>query len=445
MSRQQQPGRVFRVTEQGAIADDELADTAAIQAAMDKCESSGGGEVMLTGGRFIAGQLNLRGGVTLVVAADAVLQASPEPADYPDRVWLRADRLKRVGLRGPGKLAGGGSACFDIHLADVMQWKQAGAQTGAVKHPVRRLGVPVSHLIQFAECEDVRVSRVLIEDSPTWTLHLLGCERVRIEDVTINNLCYGSYNDGMDIDGSSHVLVKNCVVTAGDDAFCIKTSGHRGIRRASSDIVFEDCLARSPTNGFKIGTETLDDIRDVVIRRCRVEGPLPFVVPLAGIAIASVDGAEIENVTLDDVRMGPVRCPIFIRLGARWKNVQPDQRCAGSIVGVSLSKVEVARSQQCITLAGLPAQPLRHIQLREVHVRRFDGSTSPRPPSDIPEHPAAYPESPMFGKLPARLLFARHVTGLQTHDVSLEASQATDAQAIIHVDVIENPLAVARP
>ena len=59
--------------------------------------------------------------------------------------------------------------------------------------------------------------------------------------------------------------------------------------------------------------------------------------------------------------------------------------------------------------------------------------------------PAAYPESPMFGKLPARLLFARHVTGLQTHDVSLEASQATDAQAIIHVDVIENPLAVARP
>ena len=48
-------GRVFRVTEQGAIADDELADTAAIQAAMDKCESSGGGEVMLTGGRFIAG------------------------------------------------------------------------------------------------------------------------------------------------------------------------------------------------------------------------------------------------------------------------------------------------------------------------------------------------------------------------------------------------------
>jgi polygalacturonase len=303
----------------------------------------------------------------------------------------------------------------------------------------------MTHLIQFAECEDVRVSSLSIDDSPTWTLHVLGCERVRIEDVTINNLCYGSYNDGMDIDGSSRVLVKNCVVTAGDDAFCIKSTGHSDIRRASSDIVFEDCLARTPTNGFKIGTETLDDIRDVVFRRCRVEGPLPFVAPLAGITIASVDGARIENVSVEDVKMGLVRCPVFIRLGARWKNVPPGQRRAGSITGVSLRKVEVASSRQCITLAGLPGQPLRDIQLTDIHVRRLAGTTSARASSDIPELPADYPESPMFGKLPARLLFARHVTGLQMRDMTLETSQAADAAAIIKVDVIENAPAVARP
>jgi polygalacturonase len=310
----------------------------------------------LSGGEFLAGQLELANQVTLAVERDAVLRASRLPGDFPDAAWIYARGVEGAGVRGPGLLVGNGSAFFDIRLRNLLAWKKAGSTTGAVKHPVEVKGRPFTFLLQFADCRHVAVEQLTIEDSPHWTIHALACVDVRIEHVTIKNLPYGPYTDGIDLDSSSSVLVRNCVVTAGDDAFCVKSSNHRGLCRPATNIVLENCLARTPTNGFKIGTETQEDISEVTFRNCRVESPLPGVVPLAGLNIATVDGSHLRNIRAENIAMATVGSPLFIRLGDRGRNVPPDRRRLGVLDGVVISDLTVAQCRQPIIIAGLPGR-----------------------------------------------------------------------------------------
>src|SRR6185437_12292890 len=84
---------------QGVIpaAEEQQLDTARIQEAMDAC-APGKAVVLRANGRksvFLTGPLNLRSGVTLVVAAHTALVASRDPRLYdlsPDRCGVVAER-----------------------------------------------------------------------------------------------------------------------------------------------------------------------------------------------------------------------------------------------------------------------------------------------------------------------------------------------------------------
>jgi polygalacturonase len=391
----------------------------------------------LSGGEFLAGALELASGVTLAVERDAVLRASRLTSDFPDGAWIYARGVECAGVRGPGKLVGNGSAFFDIKLRNVLAWKKAGSPTGAVKHPVEVKGRPFTFLLQFADCRRVEVEQLTIEDSPHWTIHAIACVGVRIEHVTIKNLFYGPYTDGIDIDSSSDVLVRNCVVTAGDDAFCVKSSNHLGLLRPASNIVFENCLARTPTNGFKIGTETQEDISEVTFRNCRVEPPMPGVVPLAGLNIATVDGSHLRNIRAENIAMASVRSPVFVRLGDRGRNVPPDRRRIGVLDGVTISDLTVTQARQPIIIAGLPGHPVQNVRLSGITVSKQIASRGPRRLDQIPELPSAYPESTMFGKLPATGLFARHCSGLALDKVVVCPSRSRVFEPMTLSDVTD--------
>jgi polygalacturonase len=440
------PSVVIDAVTHGAVADDGKSDTIAIQSAIRACSAAGGGEVRLSGGVFLAGELELATGVTLVVERNAVLRASCQPEEFPNRAWIHARAVEDAGVRGPGKLVGNGSTFFDIKLRNVLAWKEEGSPTGAVKHPVEVKGTPFTFLLQFAECQRVVVEQLTIEDSPHWTIHVIASVDVRIEHVTVKNLIYGPYTDGINIDSSSDVLVRNCVVTAGDDAFCVKSSNHLGLLRPARNIAFENCLARSPTNGFKIGTETQEDISDVTFRNCRVEPPMPGVVPLAGLNIASVDGSYVRNVLAEHITMKSVRCPALIRLGDRGRNVPPDRRRMSVLDGVTLSDITVAQARQPIIIAGLSGHPVQNVSLRGITVRQQVTSPVPIRVDDIPELPSAYPESTMFGRLPATGLFARHCSGLTIDKVVVcpSRSRLFEPMMLSDVTAVEGKVLLAR-
>lgn len=73
--------------------------------------------------------------------------------------------------------------------------------------------------------------------------------------------------DGIDIDGSRDVAVRNSLVDTADDAICLKTtvSGY-----PAHHIDVHNCTMRSRSAAFKIGSETRGDIHDVVVRDLQV-------------------------------------------------------------------------------------------------------------------------------------------------------------------------------
>lgn len=65
-----------------AKGDGTTKDTAAFQAALDRCGVMGGGEVLVPAGNYLVGSLQLRSKTTLRFAEGAVLMGSPAMGDY---------------------------------------------------------------------------------------------------------------------------------------------------------------------------------------------------------------------------------------------------------------------------------------------------------------------------------------------------------------------------
>ena len=73
----------FVISDYGAVADGATVNTRAIQAAIDKCASSGGGVVVVPKGTFLSGAIFLKQGVNLMVEKDGVLKGTTNIDDYP--------------------------------------------------------------------------------------------------------------------------------------------------------------------------------------------------------------------------------------------------------------------------------------------------------------------------------------------------------------------------
>jgi hypothetical protein len=142
-----------------------------------------------------------------------------------------------------------------------------------------------------------------------------------------------------------------------------------------------------------------------------------------GVSIESADGAVIENVVVERVRVVDTVAPIFVRLGARgWG--QPEPR-AGSISAVEIRDLVSSGSTGTSSITGLPGARVGRVELERV-VIGARGGRSRRVTWRIPERARAYPQCIMFGVLPAWSLYARHVEHLtlDTVDARLDCLDA---------------------
>ena len=113
--------RRFVITELGAVADGKTLNTVAIQTAIDRAATAGGGVVEIPAGTFRSGSIFMKSGVELWLADGAVLLGSTDIADYPKREtrieghfepWrmalVNAQGLEGVRIGGKGVLNGNG-------------------------------------------------------------------------------------------------------------------------------------------------------------------------------------------------------------------------------------------------------------------------------------------------------------------------------------------------
>jgi len=283
-------GARFSITRFGAIPDGKTLNTKAIQAAVDQASASGG-VVVLPPGVFVSGAIFLKPGVSLRLEKDAVLKGSTDVQDYPKmrtrieghfEPWLpaliNADKVDHLRITGEGTLDGSGETFWAAF------WKRRKENPQCTNMEVER-----PRLMFIEDSHDVLISGITFKDSGFWNLHLYRCQDVTLEKLNIH-AAVGMHlrapsSDGMDLDSSQRITVRDCTIEVNDDCIALKgTKGPFAMEDRDSPPVehirISGCTFKEGGAAVTCGSEA-SIVRDVVMENCTVTGklPLPLVMP----------------------------------------------------------------------------------------------------------------------------------------------------------------------
>ena len=331
----------------GAAGDGTTLDTAAIQRAID---AAGPGTRVLipAGGRFVTGPLRLKGGIEMRV--DGTLLASTRAEDYPDPMagLLHAQGADRLTLSGSGTIDGRSPEFMERYDAEG-EWY--------VPKPFR------PRLLVLENCADLTIRDLTLHHAPSWTVHLLGCRRVLVDGIKIDNQPDVPNCDGIDPDHCQDVEIRNCHIRCGDDAIVVKTTSGHEAYGPSARIHVHDCVLDTQDSGLKIGTETVQDVHDVVFERCTILNGC------RGLCIQLRDAGSVYNVTFREIRFTAryFSAPWWGRGEAISFTAiprTPDTR-VGTIHHVTVEKV-TGRAENSVRIEGSPTARVHDITLRAV-------------------------------------------------------------------------------
>lgn len=327
-------GRVYDVREYGAVPNDrQRLATLEINYAVNLCSEQGGGTVLLSGGDYYCQTIELKSNVTLFIEKGSRLVASRESSGYRHHALLYCHGAEQVTVTGGGTICGDGTYfstrpaappnMLPEPVSDVPALREAYEQQKRRVHPSG-----YGSLFHFAHCRQVRLCHVLLEDAAGKSCAFYQCSHVTVHHTVIQNNRHISEADGIAIIGSSYVTVEHCFIAAGGDCVTLKNAIWMDCKDAMGHIMVRDCEMVTHANAFHIGTQTTGDIYDVTVEECRFFLPDIYPGMMAGAAIESCDGAMVCDVTLRNIEMQGVTCPILIRLNNR------NQAAALSVAGL---------------------------------------------------------------------------------------------------------------
>jgi polygalacturonase len=344
--------RDFNVRDYGAAGDGIALDTASIQRAIDEAAAAGAGaRVLVPGGyRYLVGTLQLRGGIDFHLADDAELIVSSNREHYASGAVMAARGAHGLRISGTGNINGRARE-FLAHFDQAKEWWQ----------PKRFR----PKIFVLTSCRDLEVRDISFSEAPSWGLHMLGCEGVLVDNLTVRNLLDVPNCDGIDPDHCRDVEIRNCHITYGDDAIVVKTSRQAEDYGPSANISVHDCVLETQSAGVKIGTETTQDIYDIRFERCEIKSSS------RGLSIQLRDEGNVYNVEFRDIKFvsryhsdpwwGKGEA---ISLTAIPRTIQTN---LGNIHDVRIQNVN-GRAENSVRINGTVENRIRNVSLENVHV-----------------------------------------------------------------------------
>ena len=352
----------YNVLHQGAVGDGKTLNTQSLQSAIDALHAKGGGQLYFPAGRYLTGSLQLKSNVTLYLEKEAVLLGSTSPYDYPgfstekelkvnndhfDQALIYVEGAENIDITGEGCIDGQGR---ELALT-IDSLHHTGELVDKHYNTYRKRPNTRPKLLFMRNCRKVELRKTNFRSGAAWGLSFSLCADLTIDSLHVENRAYWN-NDGIDISDCKEVRISNCFINSADDGICLK-SHNRG---AWNDRVsISNCHIISSASAIKFGTESLGGFKNVTIDNIRIKDTFR-----SAIAIESVDGAEIENVKLENIE---IVCP---------------GRATRGMAYMSVSRLK-----------------------------------------DVPENEKGYPEFTMFEELPSWGFYVRHVKGIQMHNVKL--------------------------
>ena len=362
----------------------------------------GGGTLRIKKGRYLTGPLEIPSDTTVFLEEGAEIIFTDKISFYPP-VYTRWEgvecfamhplvysaKSKNIKITGKGTLNGNGKKWWDLAFAKRENQKQpvedfellfASMNPGYQKQPGGGGGRQSQFLrpsfMEFSNCENVVVEGIKIINSPFWTVHPLYVKKLRLENLYIENPADAPNTDGIDIDSCQDVIIKNCIVSVGDDGICIKSgSGEDGIRCnvPSKNILIEGCQVLYAHGGLVLGSETAAGIENVTARNCLLSGTD------RGIRIKSRRGrgGVLSGIHLENIKMNDTLCPVAINMYYSCGEYdpcskmfslerQPVKNDTPVLENVSIVNVTAENCRASAGLiAGLPEVPVKNLLIKD--------------------------------------------------------------------------------
>jgi polygalacturonase len=443
------PGRVFDVRSFGAKGDGVTIDSDAINRAIDAAAAAGpgahggpGGTVYLPAGTYASYSIRLKSNVAIYLAENAtILGAVPtatrgyDPAepgagnnfqDFGHSHWhnslIWGEGLTNITIYGPGTIDGKGLVRSGSLESAPLQGNKA---------------------IALKLCRNVAIREITILNGGHFGILPTGVDNFRIDGVVID-----TNRDGINLDCCRNVRVSNTTVNSpSDDAIVLKSSWALNEARATENVTIDNCMvsgydlgtlvdgtykvgAYGRTGRIKFGTESNGGFKNIAISNVIFEY-------CRGLALETVDGGALEDVTISNLTMRNVQMPIFMRLGARQRG--PAGLPIATFRRVSISDVIAhnADPRYPSTIAGIPEHNIEDVRISNVRHHMVGGLTPGDAVANPPENVDAYPEPTMFGTLPAYGFFMRHARSVTLDNVEVRYEQTDTRPAFVLRDVAD--------
>jgi len=274
---------VFNVLKYGAVGDGKTLDTDAIQKTIDEAAKTGNDARVLVpaGHTYLIGTLELKSSIDFHLQGDAELLVSTNKDDYSGEAAIIANGNHDLTISGTGSI-NGRALEFMSHYDKPNEWW------------IPKKWRP--KLFILTKCSDLKILNITINKAPLWSLHMLGCENVLIDSIKIHNNLDVPNCDGIDPDHCRNVEIRNCEISCGDDAIVVKATRQKEDYGPSANINVHDCVLETQDSGVKIGTETTQDIYNIMFERCTIK------TSCRGLTIQLRDKGDVYNVVYRNIK-----------------------------------------------------------------------------------------------------------------------------------------------
>lgn len=387
---------------------DNTGNTLVTKSIQDILDNASGKKVIFNEGKYLVSSLFIKSNTIVHLEKGAKLIATTNEEEYPildtrvagiEMPWfvgiLNAIDTENVTIEGEGIIDGAGPYWWNKYWGKDMN--------GGMRQTYDKQGLRFACDYDCKRTRNVLISNsknILLKDftsadSGFWNVHILYSNDVIVDNIHINSDDYMSPStDGINIDSSYNVEIKNCRLAVNDDSIAIKSGRDAdGIRVniPSHDIRIHDCEILSGF-GITLGSELSAGIYNVDINNIKYEGTD------CGFRIKSTKTRKgyIKNITVRNLEMIDVKYlfHFYLNWNPNYSNCKIPKTYKGEIPSywntlcqhvdskipdtvienIEISNIKAYQTpsymgiSRCFNIEGFENQPMSKIKFRDMDI-----------------------------------------------------------------------------
>ena len=410
---------IYNIMDFGAKGDGTTLDTSAINKTIEYCGSNGGGTVLVPPGIYLSGTIHLKSNMIFHIEAGATILGSKNPDDYQGvedverkgrSQWYASliigDKISNTGITGNGVV--NGNNVFNKDGEEEMRGP---------------------HAIFFNKSDGITIKDIFVKDASNYAHLMEGCTNGSIRGVRVS----GGW-DGIDLFSCRNFLITDCGFSTGDDCIagggwekvvvsnCTLNSscnGMRNYRGGLKDVVFSNILINGPGQ-FKHRTHDTPSKRQDLIYHKSWHGDNDS---LSGFWLAG--GGVIENLTITDVIVRDLRCPVWMSVQGSFSGQMQDSAIRNVVIN-NLTATGVGKPNVASLIQGNENRAIDNILLTNITIQSVGGGKKDTVDNPVPESVGDPVELPNCSGL-----FCRYIKDLEMHNIRFSTEQQDERPALI--------------